>query len=120
MLEWVHISAGMSFFPFEQPEIGWDFITGSQWFLNICCTFAKFRLTLKINDIWLPKSMLVNNQYLMDIVLSQIPTTYMRQRFSMCRLYLKVTTFLDLLTLDGTKVKIGLWHGDLPLTSDLL
>ena len=120
MLEWVHISAGMSFFPFEQPEIGWDFITGSQWCLNICCTFAKFRLTLKINDIWLPKSMLVINQYLIDVVLSQIPTAYMKQRFNMCRLYLKVTTILDLLTLDGTKVEIGLWHGDLPLTSDLL
>ncbi len=106
-LQWMQLFAGTSS-PLLETDKEIPYLPRC-WLQALHSMLIHTTVKIRISKTWLPKPRRINDHVIMDYVRHNLPKEYWAA-VNQCRLYLKVVTFSDLVTFDGTTIPDTLFH----------
>ena len=110
-LDTTQLQAGTST-PFYSLDYNrWRSILTPTWITHLWCLLSICDISISITNPWKYTPPRKNDQFLMDLLLPHIPSPSIHYALNACRIYLRILTLSDLVTLDGSSILPNILHG---------
>ena len=109
-VEWFRLLSGYTVCPLSYPYLKTQHVELAPWFRSLQSFLVTINHSLEIPNLYLPRLLRENDKAIMTLPQAEFTATELLA-INRCRLFLRVTTLLEISTADGLNIHSDVWRG---------